>query len=347
MRKQRILYLSLFCMTTAVALNAQKPKVWIYTDMTDKSLPGNNHMGTINDPDDISAMAGYLLIANLFDTKGIVVASTHRSQHKDSPDQAAWAKNYFGKAYRKDVKYLNKNIGGYPRKIEFEQSCIKESAERFKPENNYASLETYATVKSLFELAQKEEGIINVLCWGSLTEPAILVKHCLTNNRMDVLDKLRFIAHWTNSSWHQGSKEHPEDVANCREDAEACAFLKSVALEGKIQYYECGAIGQHGIVSGGPKGDAYYQQFKSSHLGRIFVEGKFVHDNVDHSDSATYWTLLGNWGVSLNDIKSNGTNDPALEMEHEKKFLNTSQKIHDELLRRSLAAAGAPKMLKK
>ena len=34
-----------------------KPKVWIYTDMTDKALPGINHMGTINDPDDISAMA--------------------------------------------------------------------------------------------------------------------------------------------------------------------------------------------------------------------------------------------------------------------------------------------------
>jgi hypothetical protein len=64
---------------------AQKPKVWIYTDMTDNTLPGKNHMGTINDPDDISAMAGYLLMANMFETKGIVVASTHRGEHKTAP----------------------------------------------------------------------------------------------------------------------------------------------------------------------------------------------------------------------------------------------------------------------
>lgn len=49
--------------------------------MSDPLLEGNNHMGTINDPDDISAMAGYLLMANNFDTRGIVVASTHREAH--------------------------------------------------------------------------------------------------------------------------------------------------------------------------------------------------------------------------------------------------------------------------
>jgi hypothetical protein len=36
--------------------------------MSDKSIPGKNHMGTVNDPDDISAMAGYLLMSNEFET---------------------------------------------------------------------------------------------------------------------------------------------------------------------------------------------------------------------------------------------------------------------------------------
>ena len=122
---------------------AQKPKVWIYTDMTDKTLLGKNHMGTINDPDDISAMAGYLLMANMFDTRGIVVASIHRGEHKSTPNQEEWTNRFWGEAYQKDVKMLNANIGGYPEKIEMVQSCIKESAEKYNPDKEYSSLEDY------------------------------------------------------------------------------------------------------------------------------------------------------------------------------------------------------------
>ena len=85
-------------------INAQqKPKVWIYTDMSDKNIKGQEKEGSANDPDDISAMAGYLLMANEFETKGIVVSSTHRKEHKTSPNQADWANSFFGDAYRKDV----------------------------------------------------------------------------------------------------------------------------------------------------------------------------------------------------------------------------------------------------
>jgi hypothetical protein len=156
----------------------------------------------------------------------------------------------------------------------------------------------------------------------------------------DVLKRLRFIAHWTDSSLHQGSPDHPDNVANCREDAVACAYLKELARAGDITYYELGAIGQHGIVTGSPKGAAYYDRFKVSPLGKIFAEGKFVHNSVDHSDSATYWTLLGNWGVSLRDIDPNGTNTPEVERANEKQFEASSKRIHDELLRRARAAAG-------
>lgn len=324
---------------SSLSIATPKPKVWIYTDMSDKTIKGNNHAGTVNDPDDMSAMAGYLLMANMFDTKGIVITSTHRKEHKTSPDQAQWADKLYGTAYRADVKNLNKNIGGYPEDVRFVQSCIKESGERYQPDKVYDSLEKYSTVEALLNTAKAETDTINVLCWGSLTEPAILVNHCLNTGKADILKKLRFIAHWTNSSLHQGSIEHPEKVANCGEDAAACAYLKSVALKGNILYYECGAIGQVGIVGGSPKGKEYFDQYKASNLGKLFAEGKFSNNCVDHSDAATYWTLLGEWGVSLNDIKSDGTNPTETERTNEKKFQEWSKRIHDELLRRSNAAA--------
>lgn len=332
---KKVIFVVSILLTTL--MNAQKPKVWIYSDMSDKTIQGKDH-GTANDPDDISAMAGYLLMSNMFDTKGIVIASTHRSEHKTSGNQAVWANTFFGEAYKKDVINLNKNIGGFSQSIEFLQSCIKESAERYNPTNKYTSLEKYNTVELLFKEAEKSDEIINVLCWGSLTEPAILVNYCITNNRIDILNKLQFIAHWTNSSLHQGTIEKPWKVANCNEDKAACDYLKEQALNGFIKYYECGAIGQHGIVSGSPKGEDYFNQFKESNLGKIFAEGKFVYNSVDHSDAATYWVLLKDWGVNLTDIASNGTNFIEVEQKNINQFEFFSKRIHDELLRRSNAA---------
>jgi hypothetical protein len=77
-------FLTVLLVAAGFVAQAAKPVVWIYTDMSDKTIPGQNHMGTVNDPDDISAMAGYLLMGNEFDTRGIVVASTHRKEHKTS-----------------------------------------------------------------------------------------------------------------------------------------------------------------------------------------------------------------------------------------------------------------------
>ncbi len=315
----------------------RKPKVWIITDMSDKSLRGEERDGSVNDPDDISAMAGYFLMANEFETLGMVVASTHRTQHRDSPDQAAWANQYFGNAYRADLAARETAIGGYPDDISFLQSCIKESGEHFNSSRNYDSLEKYDTVAALLVTAKelRDDEILNVLCWGSLTEQAILVSHCLSTDQQDILGRLRFISHWTDSSLHQGTAEHPEHVANCREDAAACRYLKGVAAEGKIKFYECGAIGQHGIVSGAPKGREYYDKFRTSQLGTIFVDGKFAYNSVDHSDSATYWVLLGNYGVGLDDLHSDGTNTVEIEQATENRFRKSSPRIHDELLRRS------------
>ncbi|QDV22827.1 Kelch repeat-containing protein [Aureliella helgolandensis] len=336
------LALSLFLIhAVAFAADSKLPKVWIYTDMSDPTLPGTNHRGTINDPDDVSAMAGYLLMANRFETLGIVVASTHRQEHAASPDQADWANRLFGTAYRTDLKNLQQ-LGGFPEEIRFTQSCIKSTGELFAEDEKYESLEGYRSVKALLDAAQHlaDGEVLNVLCWGSVTEPAILVAHCLTHDKRELLGKLRFIAHWTSSSFHQGTAEHPEDVSNCREDAAACRYMKSIAASGRISYFECGAIGQHGIVSGSPKGKQYYDQFRTSQLGTQFVEGKFVRDCVDHSDSATYWTLLGEYGVSLTDIAADGSNTASVEKRNEGKLAAASQRLHDELLRRSVIAGG-------
>jgi hypothetical protein len=71
----------------------------------------------------------------------------------------------------------------------------------------------------------------------------------------------------------------------------------------------------------------------------MFVKGKFVRGRVDWSDAASYLVLLGDWGVSLNDVKSNGTNPPEVEQANEAAFRFWSPRVHDELLRRSNAAA--------
>jgi hypothetical protein len=331
----RCLTLPLFFLATLHA----KPLVWIYTDMSDKTIKGGNKEGTLNDPDDISAMAAYLLMANKFQTLGIVVASTHRSEHAKTPDQAEWATRYFGQAYAAGRPGLEKNIGGFPESITFTESCIKKTSERFHPEKTYQDLGKYSTVQALLDAARKTDAPINVLCWGSLTEPAILVRHCLESGQKDILKRLIFIAHWTDSPLNQGTPEHPENVANCREDAKACAYMKARALAGDITYYECGAIGQTGIVSGAPKGKDYYDQYRTSRLGTAFVDGKFVFNCVDHSDSATFWVLLENYGVTLKQIANNGTNSAEVEAINRDAFRAHSKKIHDELLRRSRAAS--------
>jgi hypothetical protein len=128
---------------------------------------------------------------------------------------------------------LKQRSNTFPDKIPFVQSFIKESAERFIEDNLFDSLAKYSTVKSLFDAASQvgDDEIINVLCWGSLTEPAILVAHYLATNNESLLKKMRFIAHWIDSSLHQGNPEHPERVANCQEDAAAPLYSISVSTQ--------------------------------------------------------------------------------------------------------------------
>jgi len=332
---------SLLLLLTLIATNAQKPKVWIISDGSDKEIKNEKTGKPIGDPDDLSAISGYLLMSNLFDTRGIVVASTQNFKHRIVPNQKDWADKYFGKAYAKDLPNLNKNIGGFQPSINFIESCIKETGERFNNKKEYKSLKNYKSIEALFKEVDKSKEIINILCWGQLAEPAIFIKHCMSTNRFDILNKVRFIAHWTNSSFKVGTPENPEHVHNCFNDAEACAFIKLIALNGHVKYYECGAIGETGLGDGSPKGEAYYDQFKVSALGYLFSTSKYVpwKKRVDDSDAATYWALLGDWGVSLNTIASNGTNKPEVEKANQDSFEAYAPLIRKEMLRRAIIAS--------
>lgn len=323
-----LLLLSALLVAGTLSSFAQKPKVWVISD------GGQN----INDPDDISAVASYILMSNLFDTKAIVMASTIHPWHKDKPDQGEWAKETYGKAYAADLPNLNKYIGGYQKEFRFMESSVKGMGV-FQSELAY-DLKNYPSILALYKELEKTADVLNVLCFGPLTEQSILVSYCVRNNRLDLLNKARFISHWTSSSFHVGTIENPEHTHNCFADPIACDYMKRMALNGTIKFYECGGIGQYGIVEAGPKGAKYYDQFYESRLGTIFRDGKFTKNRVDDSDCATYWALLGNYGVSLNDIADNGLNYPEVEMRNEKAFASHAKDMRDELLRRSNAAAG-------
>ncbi|WP_109831042.1 nucleoside hydrolase-like domain-containing protein [Reichenbachiella versicolor] len=316
-------------MLVVLVANAQKPKVWVISDGGDG----------INDPDDISAIASYLLMSNLFDTRAIVMASTVHAWNKETSDQGIWASEFFGKAYSSDLPNLKKHIGGYQSDFRFIESSIKGQGNNFDPKED-VNLKDYPSILALYKEVKKSKEIINVLCWGPLTEQALFVKYCLDQNKHNVLSKVRFISHWSSSNYHTGTMENPELTHNCVGDPIACDYMKVQALNGLIKFYECGAIGQFGIVENAQKGSDYYDQFKASHLGKIFAEGKFKKERVDDSDCATYWVLIGDYGVSLDDLAGNGLNMPEVEKRNEEAFASHAELIRHEILRRSNAAAG-------
>ncbi|QBG46992.1 hypothetical protein EGM51_06135 [Verrucomicrobia bacterium S94] len=319
-----------------------KPAVWIISDGADKTLeraPGKH----ITDPDDISAIAAYLLMANEFDTRAIVVGGNLNSQpHQRELSMKKWAEDLFLKAYLADLPKLNAALGGYPDRIRFIESYTWKNPEKYNPQKRYLSLENYPSVMALFQELEKTEGKLYILCWGTQSEPALLISHCLTAGRKDLLKKAVFISHWTNSYFHVGTMDKPWRTHNAWADEDATAYVKKRAEAGDIVFYECAAIGQAGIVEGSPRGAAFYDQFKASHLGRVYRHGKYAPwlKTVDDSDSATFWVLLGTYGVTLNDIAADGTNSPDTEKRNEAAFFKAAPEMRKELLRRSNAAAG-------
>ncbi len=327
-----------------LCVEAQKPAVWIISDGCDKELRQmENPNKYVTDPDDISAIASYLLMSNLFDTRGIVVGSNDGiSLLPKVADQAEWAENYFGAAYQADLEALNKEIGGYQESHNFIESSLVRKGMDYDPEKEYKSLRRLKSVKALVDEVERSEELINVLCWGKLTEAAIFVNHCSATGKEELLDKVRFISHWTASYYHVGSMHNPDSVHNSFNDAEACRYLKAQAAQGAIDFYECGAIGQAGLVEGGHRDKDYYEKFKTSQLGKLYAEGKYIPKGpyVDNSDAATFWVLSNDWGVTLEDLNADGSMTAEQEKRNEQIFHQEAPFMQDEMLSRVHAISG-------
>lgn len=315
---------------------AEKPTIWVYTDLSD---PRDQRVGghPYNDPDDICSLAALLLQANRFDIAGIVFSSTNR---KGLPDATSFVEDTFAAAYARAVPHLNAELGGFQPEIPFHRSSIYHGGtmpDRFDPRQDYASLSDYPTVRELVDLAGGKP--VYVLNWGPMTESAIAVKHCIDTGNTTALKNMTFISHWTMSYIAQGSPETPYKVANCRDDGSACDYIHRMAAERPdVKLIELGSVGQTGVVDGS-SGFPRYQDFETSSLGQVFVHSKFYHGKPDQSDGSTFWLLTGAFGPTLEDYAMDGTLDQVTEERVRDKFLANGHDIIEDLRQRSVIAA--------
>ena len=315
-------------------LGTDRPTIWVYSDMSD---PRDQRSGghPFNDPDDICSMAALLLQANRFEIAGIVYSSTNRN---NLPDATDFVNSTFVDAYQQAVGPLNQALGGYPAKLPFMRSSITGGAEarRFNPASDYSVLEGLESVRGLVDTANR--GPVYVLNWGPLTESAMAVKHCIDTGNTEALENIFIISHWTLSYIAQGTPEAPHEVANCRDDAPACAWLHERAEDGLLKFIELGSVGQTGIVNGS-SGYPRYGDFENSRLGQVFVHSKFYHGKPDQSDASTFWLLSEAFGLTLDSYPPDGRLSQSIEEWARDRFLEKGTAILDDLLMRSEIAA--------
>lgn len=316
---------------------AERPRIWVLSDLSD---PRDRREGghPQNDPDDISALAALLLEANRFEIGGIVYSSTHRRNLADATD---FVTSTFVAAYAHDQPYLERAFPGYPPSIPFLRSSLTghPEARRFDPAKDYRDLTDLPSVQALVDYATAHPTY--VLLWGPTTEAAIALRHCLTTGNTVALQNMTFVSHWTKSWIAQGTPEHPFAVANCRDDAAACAFLHdTAAVDPRVRCVETGSVGQTGIVNGST-GYPKFESFNRSRLGQILLQAKFYAGKPDGSDSATFWVLLDHFGPGLADYATDGSLDQATEEANRDRFLAAAPALLDDLRVRSDAAAVA------
>lgn len=330
------------CLCTCLLLVAlatisanSKPTIWVYTDLSD---PRDQRVGghPQNDPDDICSLAALLLQANRFDIAGIVFSSTNRKGLKDA---TPFVESTFAAAYAMARKPLNKELGGFQKSIPFFRSSLYQGGDpvKFDPTKNYSNLDEFPTVEKLIQLAAKKP--VYVLNWGPTTESAIAVKHCLDSGKIDALDNITIISHWTKSWIAQGTPEQPFKVANCRDDGLACSYLHETAkIHPSVKFIELGSVGQTGVVNGSSKYPDFHD-FQTSALGQIFVHSKFYHGKPDQSDGSTFWLLTEAFGPTLKTYQHDGTLDQKTEEKARDLFLKNGHAIQDDLLNRSRIAS--------
>lgn len=326
------------CTQSSNTVDSDKPpRIWVLTDMSD---PNDRRAGghPYNDPDDIVSLAALLLEANRFDIERIVYSSNQRDGLSDA---TSFVNEVFVSAYEHDQPYLNEAFPGYPKTIPFELSSVQQNGSPipYNPDSDYSDLGNLPTVKDL--VAAAEAGPLYVLIWGPATEAAMAVKHCLTTGKIDALENMTMVAHWTKSLIAQGTPERPFHVANCRDDKIACHYLHEEALSNPlVKYVELGSTGQKGVVNGSDK-YSKIDDFSNSRLGQIFRHAKFYHGKPDQSDGATFWLLVNEFGPTIAEVAKDGTMDQATEEKMRDQFLADAPALMDDLLARSNAAAKA------
>lgn len=338
----KIIILGTLLLSSFNLLAAEKPNLWIYSDLSDpRDLREHGHPQ--NDPDDISALGALLLTADRFNIQGFVYSSTNR---KNLTDATPFIAESFIQAYKLSVPVWRSKGLDYQIEIPFIRSDITKTVEpsKYQPSRNYADISQFNSIIQLVELLNKKP--IYVLNWGPLTESAILLKHLLDTNNQVALNNLTIISHWTKSATAQGTIEKPFHVANCRDDFKACMFLHEEALANPIvKFIEIGPAGQSGIVNGSVKFNNY-PIFENSPLGQIFYHAKFFHRKPDQSDAATFW-LLTELGANLDDYQDDGSLTFENEKTVVKKFYQDGKAIIEELAVKSEAAKQAKSFSKR
>ena len=361
-----LLLLALVCLQVV----AQKPRIWIHTDMTaaydysKTSSIAEAETDQNSDPDDHVALAIYLMMANKFDTKAIVMGVTNRNTNMNV---LTFFNETFRPAYASDVECLNRELGGYPavedipayessltagnNKIEFDDSPIGKY-------DSYSSLP--ATVKLLVDELKKDdysyEAPLYVLEWGGMTEAAMVIRHLQRNNEIEALRRMYIVSHWhtsytntqSNNNCYSGSDADKYGCANCNVNCEACRFVRNEAkkTDALFRWVDLASVGQTGIVNGynnyfnGGIDGSTYRQFQKSRLGDLFVKSKFAYGKPDGSDCATFYAVLGNYGVTLSDYNNNGQTTASQESSAMNKFKSRGHDMLDELMNISNIASG-------
>ncbi|PWJ35028.1 nucleoside hydrolase-like domain-containing protein [Sediminitomix flava] len=344
-----------------------KPAIWILTDFTGMKKDGiefrhqndkQSQLNTVSDPDDYVAMVMYLMNANKFHTAQIVLGSDGADKSKGTNPLTEF-QNRILTAYEHDISFWNsnKNTKGFPsaQEISAVTKLTTLQGQKFDTNENYTDFKSLApTVKSLVKELEKNkysaENPLYVLVWGPMTEAAMAVKHLQAKGNTDALERLFVVSHWTTSFLRHNNPSKctalEEDrvkygVANCNEDCEACEFLHKEAqnAQAKFRFVDVGSVGQGGIVGGsrpffGKKGiqGEHAQAFLTSEMGKLFIESNFMYNRPDGSDCATFYTILGDYGLTLNDFYTNGVITEEQERYAETAFKNNANKMMQELL---------------
>ena len=347
----------------SINMYAQKPNIWIHTDMTSAlsytttSTTSEANTDQNSDPDDHAALAQYLLLANRFNTVHIVVGVTNRDTDFNT---GTFVQNTFiDGAYASDYPGLNNTIGGYPSpsSIKVSESSLTAGSGYINfsntPDTKYDDYNSLpGTVKLLVDELNKSTysstNPLYVLVWGGLQEVAMATKHLIRNGNTAALNRLFVVSHWTMSYINQGTPSDPYDVANCNASSAACDYMHNMAKASgaAFKFVDCGSSGQGGIVNGsgtfftGGITGANATQLKKSKLGALAVKSKFVYGKIDGSDCASYYTVLGTYGVSLSSFANNGATTQVQEQNAIDTYKNTATDIWNDLLAASNAAIG-------